>query len=295
MAVTSRTGGRRRRIRPPARTEVPDGPVVVVSGLHRSRDGATVLDGVELTVRHGELVVLLGRPGSGASTLLRCLAGLEPAPASEVDLRGATTLVPPEPGLLPWRTVQENVALALLNGRLRPIRREKARIALEEVDLAERRRAWPSALSDDETHRVSLARALVTQPALLLLDEPFAGLDAVTRVRMRRLLLQVWRSHRPAVVLATHDVEEALVLADRVVLLDAGRVSHEWRLEEPRARRTPDHPELVRVRAEALAALGLRTASARGPLADTGRPDPEPSAPPRPARASRRAHEGMTA
>lgn len=293
MAVTTRTGGRRRRIRPPARTQVPDGPVAVVAGLHRTRDGATVLDGVDLTVRHGELVVLLGRPGSGASTLLRCLAGLESAP--EVDLRGATALVPREPGLLPWRTVQENVALALLNGRLRPIRREKARIALEELDLAERRRAWPAALSDDEIHRVSLARALVTQPELLLLDEPFAGLDAVTRVRMRRLLLQVWRSHRPAVVLATHDVEEALVLADRVVLLDAGRLAHEWRLEEPRARRTPDHPELVRVRAEALAALGLRTGSERRPLADTGRPEPEPSAPPRPAHGPHRAHEGMTA
>ena len=270
MAMKTRNPGTRRRIRPPVRTELPEGPVAVVAGHHRSFGATRVLDGIDLTVQHGEFVALLGRSGCGKSTLLRSLAGLDAAPAAEVDVRGRVSVAFQEPRLLPWRDVQENVALALLNSRLRGVRREKARNALDEVGLVEKRKAWPVSLSGGQAQRVSLARALVSEPELLLLDEPFSALDALTRIDMHRLVLQLWRSHRPAVLLVTHDVDEAIALADRVVLMDHGRVEREWRVEEPRARRSPDNPMIARTRTEVLTALGVRTPTTTRTLEESG-------------------------
>ena len=249
--------------RTPSRTtsgrSAPDGVVARVSQHHRSFGSTHVLDGLDLDVHAGEFVALLGRSGSGKSTLLRSLAGLDPAPADEITVSGRTSVAFQEPRLLPWRRVEENVALALLNSPARAERVERARRALEEVSLTEKRDAWPLSLSGGQAQRVSLARALVSEPDLLLLDEPFSALDALTRIEMHRLVTQLWERHRPAVLLVTHDVDEALMLADRVLVLDGGRVAHTWQLSLPRHARTPQHPHVSEVREQVLASLGVPT------------------------------------
>ncbi|MGZ4503609.1 MAG: ABC transporter ATP-binding protein [Nocardioidaceae bacterium] len=234
-------------------------PVVArVRDHHRSYGATPVLRGLDLEIRAGEFVALLGRSGSGKSTLLRSLAGLDPAPPEQVTVDGRTSVAFQEPRLLPWRKVGDNVGLALLNGPMRNIRQVKARSALDEVGLAEKRRAWPLSLSGGQAQRVSLARALVSEPDLLLLDEPFSALDALTRIEMHRLVTQLWKRHQPAVLLVTHDVDEALTLADRELVLDEGRVAHEWRLPVRRRLRNPQHPQLAEIRGQVLAALGVR-------------------------------------
>ena len=237
----------------------PDGVVARVHQHHRSFGSTTVLRGLDLDVRAGEFVALLGRSGSGKSTLLRSLAGLDPASADEITVSGRTSVAFQEPRLLPWRRVGENVALALLSSPARAERAERARRALEEVSLTEKHDAWPLSLSGGQAQRVSLARALVSEPDLLLLDEPFSALDALTRIEMHRLVTQLWERHRPAVLLVTHDVDEALMLADRVLVLDGGRVAHSWQLSLPRHSRTPQHPHLSEVREQVLASLGVPT------------------------------------
>jgi sulfonate transport system ATP-binding protein len=226
---------------------------------HRSFGSTTVLRGLDLDVHEGEFVALLGRSGSGKSTLLRSLAGLDPAPADEVTVSGRTSVAFQEPRLLPWRKVGENVALALLSSPAKDERAERARRALEEVSLTEKHDAWPLSLSGGQAQRVSLARALVSEPDLLLLDEPFSALDALTRIEMHRLVTQLWERHRPAVLLVTHDVDEALMLADRVLVLDGGRVAHTWQLSLARQARTPQHPHVSEIREQVLASLGVPT------------------------------------
>ena len=120
---------------------------------------------------------------------------------------------------------------------------------------------WPLSLSGGQAQRVSLARALVSEPDLLLLDEPFSALDALTRIEMHRLVTQLWERHGPAVLLVTHDVDEALMLADRVLVLDGGRVAHTWQVSLPRNARTPQHPHVAEVREQVLASLGVHTTS----------------------------------
>jgi sulfonate transport system ATP-binding protein len=232
--------------------------VARLSRHNRSFGSTAVLREVDLAIRPGEFLALLGRSGSGKSTLLRSLAGLDPSPSGEVVVDGRTSVAFQEPRLLPWRRVGENVALALLNGAAsRQERRGRAHAALEEVGLTEKIDAWPLSLSGGQAQRVSLARALVSEPDLLLLDEPFSALDALTRIEMHRLVDQLWRRHAPAVLLVTHDVDEALTLADRVLVLDAGRVAREWRVEVRRSARTPQHPEIAEVREQVLASLGV--------------------------------------
>ena len=195
-----------------------------VRGLTRAFGDRTVLDGLDLTVGAGEFVALLGRSGSGKSTLLRVLAGLDDAGddgvGGEVEVPGSVAVAFQEPRLLPWRSVTDNVALGLH----RPDAREVALATLGEVGLTGRADAWPLTLSGGEAQRASLARALVREPDLLLLDEPFGALDALTRIAMHRLVLDLWERHRPGILLVTHDVDEALVLADRVLVLDGGRI-----------------------------------------------------------------------
>lgn len=232
------------------------GPAVRVRGLVRSYGEATVLDHLDLALAQGEFVAILGRSGSGKSTLLRALAGLDRdvSGAGEVHVPDQVAVVFEDSRLLPWARVLDNVVLGL-PGRDRDAVREAGRAALAEVGLAGRERAWPVELSGGEQQRVSLARSLVRSPRLLLADEPFGALDALTRTRMHALLRELYRQHRPAVLLVTHDVDEAIVLADRVVVLDGGRIAAERRIDLGDTR-DPADPRFIQTRTALLDALG---------------------------------------
>ncbi|UIX34591.1 ABC transporter ATP-binding protein [Streptomyces sp. GQFP] len=209
-------------------------PAVQLRGLTRSFDGRTVLDGIDLDIPAGQFVALLGHSGSGKSTLLRAVAGLD----HEVEGSGRLTapervsVVFQDARLLPWRRVLDNVLLGLEGKEAA----EKGREALAEVGLKGRERAWPSALSGGEAQRAALARSLVREPELLLADEPFGALDALTRIKMHALLRELWRRHQPSVLLVTHDVDEAIVLADRVLVLEEGRIGVDLVIDPERAR-----------------------------------------------------------
>jgi sulfonate transport system ATP-binding protein len=220
---------------------------VRVRGLTRRFGGPPVLDRLDLDIGPGEFVAMLGRSGSGKTTLLRTLAGLDPVDEGEVELPARRAVVFQEPRLLPWKSVWRNVALGLPDAEI------PARAALAEVGLSHRADAWPLTLSGGEAQRAGLARALVREPALLLLDEPFAALDALTRLRMQHLVGQLWAAHGCAVLLVTHDVDEALLLADRVVVLEHGRIATDMRVTAPHPRRVAD----VGQRATLLRALGV--------------------------------------
>jgi sulfonate transport system ATP-binding protein len=228
--------------------------VVSLNGLRRSFADRVVLDGLDLEIHRGEFVALIGRSGSGKSTLLRGLAGLDPGLEGEMDVHGTVSMAFQGARLLPWKRVLENVALGLR----RPDPGDVARSALAEVGLQDHHSAWPLTLSGGEAQRVSLARALVREPDLMLLDEPFGALDALTRISMHRLVMGLWERHRPAVLLVTHDVDEALALADRVLVLANGRITHQATvaLERPRER---EHPDLISLRNRLLAELGVDT------------------------------------
>ncbi|GEO17926.1 ABC transporter ATP-binding protein [Microvirga aerophila] len=228
-------------------------PVVQVSNLVRSfGKGPNVLDGLDLSIRAGEFVALLGRSGSGKSTLLRTLAGLDAAPAGTVTVPAERAVVFQEPRLVPWKTVRANVALGLRMADAQ----ERAVAALTEVGLGHRLEAWPLTLSGGEAQRAALARALVREPKLLLLDEPFAALDALTRLKTQKLVAALWRAHRPAVLLVTHDVDEALLLADRALVLDQGRIALDLRIDLERPRRHAD-PGFASLRSRLLSELGV--------------------------------------
>ena len=232
----------------------PGGLGARVRGLSRAFAGRVVLDGVDLDIAPGEFVAMLGVSGTGKSTLLRALAGLDREVTGELSVPGPVAVAFQEPRLLPWRRVLANVALGL---RV-PDAGAVAGRALEEVGLTERAGAWPLTLSGGEAQRAALARALVREPSLLLLDEPFSALDALTRIAMHRLVLRLWESHRPAVLLVTHDVDEALVLADRVLVLASGRITFSGPVEVPRPR-DRDNPGLTALRHRLLTELGVNT------------------------------------
>jgi sulfonate transport system ATP-binding protein len=227
-------------------------PVVRLRGVGRRFGDAVVLDGVDLDIAAGEFVAVLGRSGSGKTTLLRLLARLDGGLTGELGTGSAPAVVFQDPRLLPWRSALDNVALGLRG----PDPRGRAARALAEVGLEGRESAWPRQLSGGQRQRVALARALVREPDLLLLDEPFSALDALTRISAQALVSTLWRRHRPAVLLVTHDVEEALLLADRTLLLDEGRIADDARFDLPRPRRR-DHPALVARRRDLLARLGV--------------------------------------
>jgi len=192
-------------------------PAVRVRAVSRSFGARPVLGGIDLDIGRGEFVALVGPSGCGKSTLLRALAALDPQTTGELDLPAKKSVVFQEPRLLPWKSVWQNVALGLPYRRAE--RQRRAERALEEVGLTHRASAWPLTLSGGEAQRVALARALVRDPELLLLDEPFGALDALTRIRMHGLLAELWQRHQPAVLLVTHDVDEALLLSHRVIVL----------------------------------------------------------------------------
>lgn len=227
---------------------------VKIDTLYRSfAENAPVLNGITLDIASGEFVALLGRSGSGKSTLLRILAGLDDGyKAKHLAIPDSVSVAFQEPRLYPWLRVWRNVVLNLkVNNR-----QQVAQAALAEVGLAEKANVWPLTLSGGQAQRVSLARALAREPALLLLDEPFGALDALTRSSMHNLVLDLWRRHRPSVLLVTHDVDEALLLADRIVVLDEGRIIANVAVNVPRPRRMIN-PILDGLKTDLLAHLGV--------------------------------------
>ncbi|MGW6355729.1 ABC transporter ATP-binding protein [Streptomyces sp. NPDC055092] len=238
-------------------TATEDRTTVRIKDLVRTLGGRRVLDDLELSIAPGEFVALLGRSGSGKSTLLRALAGLDHDVAGSGELAAPddVSVVFQDARLLPWKRLLENVVLGLPG----PDAEQRGRTALAEVGLEGRERAWPVELSGGEQQRVSLARSLVREPQLLLADEPFGALDALTRIRMHTLLRQLCERHRPAVLLVTHDVDEAIALADRVAVLDEGRIADDIPVDLP-APRSHGSPEYAALRDRLLARLGVEAA-----------------------------------
>jgi sulfonate transport system ATP-binding protein len=232
----------------------PVGAAVSVRGLHRSfNENGGVLNGLDLDIASGEFVALIGRSGTGKSTLLRALAGLDRDVAGHgrIVVPDAVSVVFQDSRLLPWKRILDNVVFGLRAGDAN----QRGRQALAEVGLAGRERAWPYELSGGEQQRAALARSLVREPQLLLADEPFGALDALTRIRMHALLRKLCEAHKPAVLLVTHDVDEAIVLADRVILLDGGVVRADKRVDLPD--RSPADPKFAELRTFLLDQLGV--------------------------------------
>jgi sulfonate transport system ATP-binding protein len=243
---------------------------VDIRGLRRSFGARAVLDGIDLRIPPGQFVALVGRSGSGKSTLLRAIAGIDHDVAGSGAIRapGRISVVFQDARLLPWRRVLPNVLLGLPKRPSWSTRRtpgtadarsaqERGLAALAEVGLAGREDAWPNQLSGGEAQRAALARSLVLEPELLLADEPFGALDALTRIKMHALLRRLWERHSPSVLLVTHDVDEAVVLADRVLVLEDGRFSLDLEIDLPHPR-TFREPRLAEYRERLLAALGVR-------------------------------------
>ncbi|MCC3312527.1 ABC transporter ATP-binding protein [Nocardia africana] len=226
---------------------------VHLSGLRKAFGDTVVLDGVELSIRRGEFVVLLGPSGTGKTTLLRLLTGLEVPDAGDVLVPAVRTTVYQEPRLIPSKRVLANVIVG--QRRSKPVREAGLR-ALAEVGLDGKARQWPATLSGGEAQRAALARALVREPELLLLDEPFAALDALTRLQMQDLVGDLVQRHRPAVLMVTHDVDEAVRLADRILVLNRGRFAVDIDIDLPRPRDRTD-PAALRYQAALLAELGV--------------------------------------
>lgn len=203
---------------------------VEVSHVHRRFGDRVVLDDLSLTIGESEFVVLLGPSGCGKSTLLRLLGGLDRPDGGTVRVPKERAIVFQNDRLLPWQRVLRNVAIGLYEDGAD----ERALAALDEVGLKDHARAWPKTLSGGEAQRVSLARALVTEPDLVLLDEPFAALDAITRLRMHDLVRELRRKHNAAMLLVTHDVDEAIALADRILVMSDGRIgsTYDVRLDQ---------------------------------------------------------------
>jgi sulfonate transport system ATP-binding protein len=227
-----------------------------ISALSKRFDGEPALESIDLSVGAGEIVAILGTSGSGKSTLLRLVGGIEPPSSGEVRLDGKVVTGPSpklgfvfqEPRLMPWLRVRDNVAFGL--GALpRAEQHALADAALDRVGLADAADSWPRQLSGGMAQRVAIARALVTRPEVLLLDEPVSALDAFTRLSLQEHLLGIWRIDRPTMLFVTHDIDEALMLADRIVMLlgKPGRVRRDERIDLPRPRRRGD-PRLSRWR-----------------------------------------------
>jgi sulfonate transport system ATP-binding protein len=233
-----------------------DGVAVTLSELTKTYGARVVLDAVNLAIEPGQFVTVVGRSGGGKTTLLRLVAGLERPTSGALSVDGAAAigvqktarLVFQDARLLPWQRVIANVGIA--RG---PHWREESLRALQAVGLADRAHDWPNVLSGGQRQRVALARALVSKPKLLLLDEPFAALDALTRAEMHRLLSQLWEEHGFTVVLITHDIGEAVALADRVLALREGRIAGDLAIDLPRSRRSGTEGQVARLKERILA------------------------------------------
>ena len=225
-----------------------------IRGISKQYGGRSVLSQIDLQAESGQFIAVVGRSGCGKSTFLRLLAGLETADGGQLlsgsqplhERQQDTRLMFQEARLLPWKTVLQNVGLGL-TGQWQ----QAASEALDAVGLAHRANDWPSALSGGQKQRVALARALIHRPKLLLLDEPLGALDALTRIEMQALIESLWQTHGFTVVLVTHDVSEAVTLADRVILIDEGRITLDQVIDVPRPRR-PGNPRLGELEATVL-------------------------------------------
>jgi sulfonate transport system ATP-binding protein len=220
---------------------------VAVHGVGRRFGDRDVLRDVGLEVGPGEMLVIVGKSGCGKSTLLRAIGGLDEGYTGSIDVGGRVTFGFQDARLLPWQRVWQNVVFGV-EGTKDQLR-ERARRALADVELEHHADAWPATLSGGEAQRVALARALTRDPSVLLLDEPFGALDALTRLNMQALVSNLWRERGFSVVLVTHDVEEAILLADRIAVLDRGVVADHFEVDLPRPRaRTDERFEALRVR-----------------------------------------------
>lgn len=217
---------------------------LAVQNVEKTFGQRKVLRDIDLHIPAGQFVAIVGRSGCGKSTLLRLLAGLDQPTAGQLlagtaplaDAREDTRLMFQEARLLPWKRVIDNVGLGLEGNW-----QERARQALDAVGLADRANEWPAALSGGQKQRVALARALIHQPRLLLLDEPLGALDALTRIEMQQLIEDLWRKHGFTVLLVTHDVSEAVAVADRVILIEDGEIGLDLLVDLPRPRVRGSH------------------------------------------------------
>jgi sulfonate transport system ATP-binding protein len=212
-------------------------------GLRKSFGARPVLRGIDLDIPAGQFVAIVGRSGCGKSTLLRLLSGLDKPDSGEIAIdaatdpkRGVVRIMFQEPRLLPWNTVAQNVAVGLTDRRTSRDRDGVVQQALAAVGLADRARDWPSVLSGGQKQRAALARALVSRPRLLALDEPLGALDALTRIEMQALVERNWAEQGFTAVLVTHDVSEAVILADRILVLDEGLIVEDVLVDLPRPR-----------------------------------------------------------
>lgn len=210
--------------------------------------GKAVLQRINLDVQEGQFVAVIGKSGCGKSTLLRLLAGLDKPTSGELVQSAGTTdqkrtrIMFQEPRLLPWARVIANVEVGLTSIEKGEAARKQSLEILAEVGLADRGGEWPAVLSGGQRQRVALARALVGHPSILALDEPLGALDALTRIEMQQLLERIWLAKKFTAVLVTHDVTEAVALADRVVVIDSGRIALDLAIlvERPRRHASPE-------------------------------------------------------
>ena len=214
---------------------------LTIRGLHKSFGDNAVLRGIDLHIPAGQFVAIVGRSGCGKSTLLRLIAGLDRATAGTIGFGGDAReqdvrVMFQEPRLLPWARVLSNVEVGLGRERASGDAQARAEDALVEVGLGDKREQWPSVLSGGQKQRVALARALVSRPRVLAFDEPLGALDALTRISMQRLLERVWGDQGFTAILVTHDVSEAVALADRVLVIEDGRVAHDFIVDIARPR-----------------------------------------------------------
>ncbi len=232
-----------------------NGHAVLLNGLSKSFGDRRVLSELDLEIPAGQLLAIVGRSGCGKSTLLRLIAGLDRPTSGKISVAGTDVeslqsnvrLLFQDARLLPWHRVLGNVGIARTKGW-----RETAAAALADVGLADRANDWPAVLSGGQAQRVALARALVSRPSVLLLDEPFGALDALTRMEMHRLLECIWREHGFTTVLITHDVAEAVALADRVIVLRDGGIALDMPIDLPRPRREAADTSAVALQARIL-------------------------------------------
>ena len=265
------------------------GAAIRLDGISKQFGARPVLSGVTLDVRAGEFVAVVGRSGCGKSTLLRVLCGLEEPSAGQLrvfdgahpEARGVRVVFQ-EPRLLPWKSVLANVCLGIraTSRDARRARNEAAERVLDSVGLSDRARDYPAVLSGGQRQRVALARALLHDPSVLLLDEPFGALDALTRIEAQQLVESLWLQRGFTALLVTHDVAEAVLLADRVLLLEEGRIAASFEVDLQRPRRRDD-AELARITARVLDRIFASPESGRGlrPL-ETQQPrasEPRPS------------------
>lgn len=219
-------------------------PHIRLEDVQKSYPNRAVLKGIDLTIQTGEFIAIVGKSGCGKSTLLRLLAGLETHSNGLIkinnepltNLNKQARIMFQDGRLLPWKRVIDNIHIGLPKNK-----KDKAIEALRHVGLADRKKDWPNKLSGGQKQRVALARALVHDPELLLLDEPLGALDALTRIEMQDLIESLWEQKKFTAILVTHDVEEAVAIADRVIVIKNGVVSLNKRIDLPRPRQRTQH------------------------------------------------------